>query len=70
MKKRERVILRLRTFTRKVGPKGQMTVPKPIFEALGLKSGDGIGFIVHGDEFVATRVISPANHRKSMTPKP
>ena len=35
--------------------KGQVTVPKPVREALGLREGDEVVFRVHGDRAVVAR---------------
>ena len=36
----------------RIGRRGQMTVPKPIRESLGLKEGDHVVFLEHGDQVV------------------
>jgi AbrB family looped-hinge helix DNA binding protein len=39
----------------KVTSKGQVTVPKAVRDALGIKEGDGVAFRVEGNRAVLTR---------------
>ncbi|MGO8917710.1 MAG: AbrB/MazE/SpoVT family DNA-binding domain-containing protein [Stellaceae bacterium] len=34
----------------RLGVKGQVVVPKPVRDALGLKPGDELAFVIHGRE--------------------
>ncbi|MBS1848637.1 MAG: AbrB/MazE/SpoVT family DNA-binding domain-containing protein [Actinobacteria bacterium] len=36
----------------RVGPKGQVVIPKPIRDEIGLAPGDEVDFSLHGDQVV------------------
>jgi AbrB family looped-hinge helix DNA binding protein len=42
--------------THRVGPKGQVVIPKAIRERLGIRSGDEVVFVEDGDEVRVRRV--------------
>ena len=48
--------------THRVGPKGQVVIPKELRDELGIEPGDEVSFWRHGDH-VAVR---PANHRRPL----
>lgn len=41
--------------THRVGPKGQVVIPKPLRDALGLRPGDGVVFAQDGDAVTVRR---------------
>lgn len=43
--------------------KGQITLPKPIRQALGVNVGEKIAFDLYGNEIVVSRVSDAADHR-------
>jgi AbrB family looped-hinge helix DNA binding protein len=44
--------------THRVGPKGQVVIPKPMRDQLGIEPGDEVDFWLEGD-FVAVRPVQP-----------
>lgn len=40
---------------RTVGPKGQVVIPKPLRDALGLRPGDDVAFVLDGDTVLLRR---------------
>ena len=48
--------------THRVGPKGQVVIPKQLRDELGIEPGDAVSFWRHGDH-VAVR---PASHRRPL----
>jgi AbrB family looped-hinge helix DNA binding protein len=48
--------------THRVGPKGQVVIPKELRDALGIEPGDEVSFWQHEDH-VAVR---PASHRRPL----
>jgi AbrB family looped-hinge helix DNA binding protein len=48
--------------THRVGPKGQVVIPKALRDEFGIKPGDEVSFWRHGDH-VAVR---PAGHRRPL----
>ncbi len=52
----------LHGMTRRVGPKGQVVIPKELRDELGIEPGDEVNFWLHGDH-VAVR---PAEHRQPL----
>ncbi|KAA0234122.1 MAG: hypothetical protein JJLCMIEE_01979 [Acidimicrobiales bacterium] len=48
--------------THRVGPKGQVVIPKELRDELGIEPGDEVGFWRH-DDHVAVR---PASHRRPL----
>jgi AbrB family looped-hinge helix DNA binding protein len=48
--------------THRVGPKGQVVIPKELRDELGIQPGDAVSFWRHGDH-VAVR---PASHRQPL----
>jgi AbrB family looped-hinge helix DNA binding protein len=48
--------------THRVGPKGQVVIPKDLRDQLGIEPGDEINFWIH-DDHVALR---PADHRRPL----
>lgn len=49
-------MIKLRT---RVGPKGQVVIPKPVREAMGIKVGDDVYFSVEGTKII----VDPRNPR-------
>ncbi|MGI8685214.1 MAG: AbrB/MazE/SpoVT family DNA-binding domain-containing protein [Acidimicrobiales bacterium] len=48
--------------THRVGPKGQVVIPKELRDELGIEPGDEVSFWLH-DDHVAVR---PADHRQPL----
>ena len=44
--------------THKVGPKGQVVIPKPIRDRIGLQPGDEVAFTLEGDHVLVEAVRS------------
>ncbi len=40
--------------------KGQITLPKPVREYLGVDPGDGVDFMIHSDGSVRVRALDPS----------
>ncbi|MGI9029779.1 MAG: AbrB/MazE/SpoVT family DNA-binding domain-containing protein [Ilumatobacteraceae bacterium] len=51
--------------THRVGPKGQVVIPKPMREALGIEPGDEVEFDL-GDRCVQVRPRRPAGSLKGL----
>ena len=52
----------LRGMTHRVGPKGQVVIPKELRDELGIEPGDEVNFWRHGDH-VAVRPVGRAELR-------
>ena len=50
--------------------KGQVTVPKPLRDKLGLKPGDGIDFLLEDGDVRITSVKAPVTALKGMPATP
>jgi AbrB family looped-hinge helix DNA binding protein len=48
--------------THRVGPKGQVVIPKELRDALGIEPGDEVSFWYH-DDHIAVR---PTSHRRAL----
>ncbi|MBK5224372.1 MAG: AbrB/MazE/SpoVT family DNA-binding domain-containing protein [Acidimicrobiia bacterium] len=48
--------------TRRVGPKGQVVIPKELREELGIEPGGEVTFWLHGDHIA----VRPAWHRRPL----
>lgn len=48
--------------THRIGPKGQVVIPKELRDELGIEPGDEVSFWLH-DDHVAVR---PADHRRPL----
>ena len=48
--------------THRVGPKGQVVIPKRLRDQLGIEPGDEVSFWMH-DDHVAVRPVEPATLR-------
>lgn len=49
--------------TNRVGPKGQVVIPKPIRDELGINPGDEVTFWLEGDDLHLKRVVPPGTLR-------
>ncbi|MEF8772577.1 AbrB/MazE/SpoVT family DNA-binding domain-containing protein [Halodesulfurarchaeum sp.] len=48
-------------YTRKVGDRGQITIPKELRERYGIEGGDDVGFVEVGEEI---RITPPSNKER------
>lgn len=54
--------------TSKVGPKGQVVIPKPIRDNLGIRPGDRVVVDQDGPEVRITKAVTAAGLRGSLPP--
>ena len=49
--------------TNRVGPKGQVVIPKPIRDKLGITPGDEVTFWLEGEDVHLRRIVPPGTLR-------